>query len=72
MKIQPTAPQRVTRAQYARQLRAAGVKLESDQDVYHIISSENGGADHPDNYHFVQVGTGQPCKKIARICSVVV
>jgi len=44
----------VTRAQYARMLRASGLVLESDQDVYHIISSENGGADHPDNYHFVQ------------------
>lgn len=28
--------------------------VEDDQDVFHIISKKNGGADHTDNYHFVQ------------------
>ncbi len=28
--------------------------MEQDQDVFHIIASANGGADHPDNYDFVR------------------
>lgn len=36
-----------TRQQYRKSL---GKLIEKDQDVYHIIASSNGGADHGDNY----------------------
>ena len=39
----------MTTAKYAKHLRSLGLDLQ-DQDVFHIIASENGGADHPDNY----------------------
>lgn len=42
-----------SRAAYRNLLRANRL-LEDDQDVYHIISSENGGADHICNYHYAQ------------------
>ena len=45
-----------SRAAYRKLLKNAGL-LEDDQDVYHIISSENGGADHMDNYHYAQNGS---------------
>lgn len=38
---------------YRRLLIDAGIAVEADQDVHHIIARENGGADHPDNYLFV-------------------
>jgi hypothetical protein len=28
--------------------------IEADQDVFHIIASDNGGADHPENYDLVK------------------
>lgn len=30
------------------------IDIEDDQDVFHIIAIENGGADHKDNYDFVR------------------
>jgi hypothetical protein len=45
-----------SRADYRKLLKGVGL-LEDDQDVYHIISSENGGADHMDNYHYAQNGS---------------
>ena len=42
-----------SRNQYATFLRKSGL-LEADQDVFHIIASANGGADHTHNYHFAQ------------------
>lgn len=39
--------------QYRRHLENAGFIIEPDQDVVHIISEANGGANHPDNYAFV-------------------
>jgi len=50
---QITSVASMSRAKYAKLLRANGL-LEEDQDVFHIISSENGGADHPHNYHYAQ------------------
>ena len=37
------------RKEYADTLKNLGLDL-SDQDVFHIIANEHGGADHPDNY----------------------
>lgn len=42
-----------TRAQYRKKLESIGIKLDHDQDVLHIISKANGGADHIDNYLFL-------------------
>lgn len=39
--------------QFRKLLRSHGL-LADDQDVFHIIASENGGAEHTDNYHFAQ------------------
>lgn len=43
----------MSRATYRQRLRAAGVIIYSDQDVLHIVASENGGADCAENYLFV-------------------
>ena len=45
-----------SRADYRKLLKGVGL-LEDDQDVYHIIASEKGGADHMDNYHYAQNGS---------------
>lgn len=42
-----------SRDKYRRLLRKHG-QLMDDQDVFHIIAKENGGADHVDNYHYAQ------------------
>jgi hypothetical protein len=42
-----------TREEYRDMLRALHL-IEADQDVYHIISRRNGGADHISNYHYAQ------------------
>ena len=44
----------VSRATYRKQL---GALIEEDQDVFHIIATANGGADHPDNYDFAKGST---------------
>jgi len=43
----------MTTAKFRRQLLAKGLVIEDDQDVFHIIASANGGADHVDNYAFL-------------------
>lgn len=43
-----------SRAQFRKLLQGLGL-VEEDQDVYHIIASDHGGADHVSNYHFLQV-----------------
>jgi len=40
------------RAQYRQKLKKAGIDIEG-QDVGHIISKANGGADHQDNYYTI-------------------
>jgi hypothetical protein len=39
----------MSRKQYAKVLKKAGLDL-TGQDVFHIIANSHGGADHPDNY----------------------
>ncbi len=41
----------MSRQSYRRSLQHL---IEDDQDVFHIISTDNGGADHKDNYDFVR------------------
>ena len=43
----------MTRTVYKNKLVKAGFPVQADQDVLHIIAKANGGADHPNNYHFV-------------------
>ena len=40
-----------SRAAYRKRL---GSLIESDQDVFHIVATANGGADHEDNYDFAR------------------
>jgi hypothetical protein len=50
--LEPKAPPEtgeMSRKQYAKVLKDAGLDL-TGQDVFHIIANSHGGADHPDNY----------------------
>ncbi|GAQ83111.1 hypothetical protein KFL_001360080 [Klebsormidium nitens] len=51
--ISTSGGEAMSRNAYRELLRKAYL-LEDDQDVYHIIASENGGADHTHNYHYAQ------------------
>eukprot|EP00898_Chlorokybus_atmophyticus_P004194 jgi/Chlat1/4776/Chrsp308S04733 len=42
----------MSRKTYRSRLKAHGLDVQQDQDILHIVSVDNGGADHTDNYWF--------------------
>lgn len=51
MALAHVQPECFSRQAYRKWL---GTLIERDQDVFHIIATANGGADHPDNYDFAR------------------
>lgn len=43
----------MTRGKYRKALLRLNL-IEEDQDVFHVISTKNGGVDHTDNFHYAQ------------------